>query len=116
MFCCCIFAAIKRKEKIKKITINGYYRNGDYELVCTGAGADPDALCSLTYDYSRIEEVLDLLHMMKESLQQSLDAERFQKEIETKKAKVNSILLRQGHPGLSDEALNEMLLPRCRML
>ena len=92
-----------------KITINGYYRNGDYELVCTGDGADPDALCSLTYDYSRIEEVLDLLHMMKESLQQSLDAERFQKEIETKKAKVNSILLRQGHPGLSDEALNEII-------
>ncbi|NLU27092.1 MAG: hypothetical protein GXX00_08115 [Hungateiclostridium thermocellum] len=92
-----------------KITINGYYRNEDYELICTGAGADPDALCSLTYDYSRIEEVLDLLHMMKESLQQSLDAERFQKEIETKKAKVNSILLRQGHPGLSDEALNEII-------
>jgi len=92
-----------------KITINGYYRNGDYELVCTGAGVDPDALCSFTYCYSRIEEVLDLLHMMKESLRQSLEAKQLQKEIELKKAKVNSILLRQGHTGLPDETVNEII-------
>lgn len=90
------------------ITINGYYRNGDYELIHTGEGADPEAVCSFTYDHNCIEEVLDLLHMIKESLRQSLAAEQEKKEAEIRKAKINSILLKEGHPGLPDGTLDRI--------
>ncbi|HYE82182.1 MAG TPA: hypothetical protein VEG39_08450 [Clostridia bacterium] len=57
-----------------KVTIDGYYR-GYYEIHTHGAQADPEAICSLTMRIDRNVEALELLEIMKNSVQRSINAE-----------------------------------------
>lgn len=57
-----------------KITIDGYFR-GHYEIHTHGADPDPEALCSLTMRIGRNSEVLELLEIMKNSVQRSVNVE-----------------------------------------
>lgn len=57
-----------------KITIDGYYR-GHYEIHTHGAQPDPEAICNLTMRIDRNVETLELLEIMKNSVQRSVNAE-----------------------------------------
>lgn len=89
-----------------RITINGYVKNGGYELLHTGEGADPAAHCSLNYSIYHGVEVLDLLHMMKNSIERDIEAESDRKANNLKMERINSRLVELGIPTLSKTQLN----------
>jgi len=93
----------------ERLIIDGYLKNGSYEIITHAGQPDPAAVCTLMYKYKHTREALDLLHMIKNSIETYLENEELQKEVKLKKAKINSILLQQGHPGLPDETLETIV-------
>lgn len=89
-----------------RITIDGYLRDGNYELIHHGGKPNPEAVCSLIYDYRYTEETTDLLHMMKNSLGREIETMKDLKLEEAKRRKINSCLSKEGLPVLTQKQFN----------
>jgi len=89
-----------------KITIDGYCR-GHYEIHTNGGQPDPEAICSLTMRIDSNAETLELLEIMKNSIQRSVNAEYdYNKSM---KISINRNLEEAGLAPLPDNVLDCIL-------
>lgn len=88
-----------------KIVIDGFCRNRDYEIVSHGGTPNPEAICSLTYSIHHNVEVTDLLHMMRQNIQNYIDSDCDECRINS----INRALQEAGKPPLDYETIRIIL-------
>ena len=88
-----------------KITIDGYLKDGDYEIISHGGQPDPEAVCSLIYSIHHNLETTDLLSLMRQSIQNYIDADCDECRINS----INRALQEAGKPPLDPETVKVIL-------
>ena len=88
-----------------KITIDGYLKDGGYEIHSHGGNPNSEAICSLTYSIHHNIEVTDLLSMMRQSIQRYIDADCDNCKFNS----INRALQEAGKQPLSQDTLKTIL-------
>jgi len=89
-----------------KITIDGYVKNKQMELITHGEAPDPGALCSFVYKIDKSAEALELMDAMKNSLQNALQAEHEATQRQYFRECLQGCLRNAGINPLPDKVLN----------
>lgn len=88
-----------------KIVIDGFCRNGDYEIISHGGTPNLEAICSLTYSVHHNVEVTDLLSLMRQNIQNYIDSDCDECRINS----INRALQEAGKPPLDPETVKVIL-------
>jgi hypothetical protein len=88
-----------------RIVIDGFCRNGTYEIISHGGKQDPEAVCSLTYSVRHNVEVTDILSLMRQSIQNYIDADCDECRINS----INRAIQEAGKPPLDPETVKVIL-------